>query len=278
MIAQELGVLLGQPLKPYATNQSVKCPLHEDRVPSLSINLQKGVWFCWGCDKGGSLQTLARFLGGDFDRSDLIVEQNRIQEPEEELVDFTPQYLDCLPIQPTTPEAITYARQKGISYVTLEDFNIRHDGRGNLCLPYFDGDRVVALRYRARDGRKWYESGSERSIYNLNQVRGAKKVVIMEGESDTHSMHDLLKRNSVQDTVAGGIAGANSSKEKWELFSLDLMWAEEIYVAFDADDAGDKGAERAIEVLGPVARRLRPTLANDWSDAILAGEIPQFGE
>lgn len=278
MIAEELSGLLGQPLKPYATNQSVKCPMHDDRVASLSINLSKGVWYCWGCGKGGSLLTLARFLGGDFDRTDLIVEQNRIQEPEEEPVDFTYKYDDWLPIQPTTPEAITYARQKGISYVTLEDFGIRHDNRGNLCMPYYDGNRIVALRYRSRDNKKWYESGSERTIYNLNAVRGAKRVVLMEGESDTHSMYDLCKRLHMDDMVVGGIAGANSSREKWELYALDLMWAEEVYIAFDADEAGDKGAERGIEILGSVAKRLRPTTANDWSDAILAGEVPRFGE
>ena len=274
MIAEELGVLLGQPLNPYATNQSVKCPMHDDRVASLSISMPKGVWYCWGCGKGGTLLTLARFLGGDFDRSDLIVETNRTHEPEPEPVDFIEKYNEFAPIKPTTPEAITYARQKGIAYDTLEDFGIRHDNRGTLVMPYFDRNRVVALRYRTRDNKKWYESGSERQLYNLNQLRNARRVILCEGESDTHSMFDLFKRIRMEDIVVGGVAGANSSREKWELFALDLMWAEEVYVAFDADDAGDKGAERGIEVLGGIAKRLRPTTANDWSDAIRGGEIP----
>jgi DNA primase len=274
MIAQELGGMLGVQLNPYAQNQSVRCPMHDDRVASMSISIPKGVWYCWGCGKGGSLLTLARFLGGDFDRTDLIVESAKHMEPEEELVDFREQYEAFSPIRPTTAEAITYARSKGIMYDTLEDFGIRHDGRGTLVMPYFDGDRVVALRYRASGGRKWYESGSERQIYNVNSVRGANTVVLCEGESDTHTMFDLFKRIHVDSCVVGGIAGANSSVQKWELWALDLMWADKVYIAFDADEAGDKGAERAITTLGGVARRLRPTKGSDWSDAIGAGEIP----
>jgi len=248
--------------------------MHDDRVASLSISIPKGQWYCWGCGKGGGLQTLARFLGGELDRSDMIITQAQaLVEPVEERIDFREKYESFLPIKPTTPEAITYARSKGISYDTLEAFSIHHDNRGNLVMPYFDGDRVVALRYRGQSA-KFYETGSERTIYNLNAVRGASRVILCEGESDTHSMYDMSKRLHMDDFVVGGIAGANSSHESWELWALDLMWAEEIWIAFDADDAGDKGAERAIEVLGSVAHRLRPHLGNDWSDAIAAGELP----
>lgn len=272
MIAEELSILLSQPLNPARQNQSVRCPMHDDRVASLSISIPKGQWYCWGCGKGGGLQTLARFLGGDLDRSDIIVSQAQgLLEPEEERVDFRAKYDEFSPIKPTTPEAITYARNKGITYDTLEAFGIRHDTRGTLVMPYFDGDRVVALRYRGRSS-KWYESGSERTIYNLNAVRGASRVILCEGESDTHSVFNLLARIRLDDIMVGGIAGANSSVEKWELWALDLMWADEIWIAFDADEAGDKGAERAIEVLGDKAKRLRPTKAIDWSDAIIAGE------
>ena len=271
---EELSGLLGQPLRPHVANQSVKCPMHDDRVASMSISIPKGVWYCWGCDKGGTLPTLARFLGGEIDRTDYIVEANRNHEPEPEPIDFIDKYNEWMPIKVTTPEALTYARSKGISVSTLIGFGVRHDNRGNLVMPYFDGDRVVALRYRSRDGKKWYESGSERTIYNINQVRGAARVFLCEGESDTHSVFDLFQRVHMDSCVVGGIAGANSSIEKWELWTLDMMWAEEIYIGFDADEAGDKGAERAMAVIGTRAKRVRPTKANDWSDAIIAGEIP----
>lgn len=279
MLVQELSGLLGVPLRDNVRDQVVKCPFHDDRTPSLSINISKGVFMCWGCEKKGTLLTLARFLGGDFDRSDLIVQMNKDLEPEPEPVDFTYKYDDWYPVKITTPEVLTYMRQKKIDWETIEHFGIRHDDRGTLCMPYYNGDKIVALRYRARDGRKWYESGSERAIYNLNEVRGANRVILCEGESDTHSMRSMLQRIRLADCVVGGIAGANSSVEKWELWALDLMWAEEIYIAFDADEAGDKGADKAIEVLAqtcPRVERLRPTKGQDWTDAIINGESISF--
>lgn len=36
--------------------QKVRCPLHQDRTPSLSIHVQTGAWHCFGCEgRGGSV-------------------------------------------------------------------------------------------------------------------------------------------------------------------------------------------------------------------------------
>ena len=32
-----------------------RCPLHDDKTASLSVNSAKGVWHCFGCDKGGDV-------------------------------------------------------------------------------------------------------------------------------------------------------------------------------------------------------------------------------
>lgn len=269
MIAEELSALLGQPLNPNREENPIRCPLHDDSRASASVNLRKGVWNCQGCGEGGGILYLAQLLGGELDRSDIIVSQAQgLLEPPEDRVNFREKYESFMPIKATTPEATNYVRAKGLLYDTLTAFGIRHDGRGNLVMPYFDGDRVVALRYRGQSA-KFYEPGSERTIYNLNRVRGSERVVLAEGESDAHVLSEALP-----DVGVGAIPGANSSVEHWELWSLDLMWADTVWIAFDADEAGDKGAERAIEVLGEKARRLRPTKGNDWSEAIAAGEKP----
>ena len=42
---------------------SIVCPLHEDRVSSLSINTDKGVWICFaGCGQGTLKSFLSKFL------------------------------------------------------------------------------------------------------------------------------------------------------------------------------------------------------------------------
>jgi len=38
------------------------CPFHDDHNPSLSINTEKGVWYCHGCGKGGTLYKKRRIV------------------------------------------------------------------------------------------------------------------------------------------------------------------------------------------------------------------------
>lgn len=38
--------------------QSIKCPIHEDRTPSASLNLDKGLWNCFSCNTGGDAISL----------------------------------------------------------------------------------------------------------------------------------------------------------------------------------------------------------------------------
>lgn len=42
---------------------SGSCPFHPDRHPSFSANLEKGVWFCFSCAKGGSVKAFALAVG-----------------------------------------------------------------------------------------------------------------------------------------------------------------------------------------------------------------------
>jgi DNA primase len=45
----------------------VRCPLHEDRRPSMRLNPTKGTWFCDVCSEGGdSIRLLMRARGLDF--------------------------------------------------------------------------------------------------------------------------------------------------------------------------------------------------------------------
>ena len=44
---------------------SVRCPFHEDKRPSLSVNLTKGVWHCFaGCGAGGVIAFEQQKNGG----------------------------------------------------------------------------------------------------------------------------------------------------------------------------------------------------------------------
>ena len=49
------------------TTGMTNCPLHEDRTPSLSFNLDKGLWRCHSCGEGGdSYRLIERKEQTDF--------------------------------------------------------------------------------------------------------------------------------------------------------------------------------------------------------------------
>jgi len=54
---------LGRKL-PSRNQIDVKCPFHPDGTPSLSINLQDGVWMCHACDERGGILDFERKLTG----------------------------------------------------------------------------------------------------------------------------------------------------------------------------------------------------------------------
>ena len=39
------------------------CPLHEDKHASLSVNRQRGLWFCHACADGGTARQFAEIRG-----------------------------------------------------------------------------------------------------------------------------------------------------------------------------------------------------------------------
>src|SRR2546421_7720797 len=41
-----------------------RCPFHEERTPSFSVNPSQGLFYCFGCHKGGDLITFVRDTQG----------------------------------------------------------------------------------------------------------------------------------------------------------------------------------------------------------------------
>jgi putative DNA primase/helicase len=39
------------------------CPFHDDHNPSLSLEAEKGLWYCHSCRVGGTVYKFAKMLG-----------------------------------------------------------------------------------------------------------------------------------------------------------------------------------------------------------------------
>ena len=70
-------IILKNPIREYLENHGVsvpagsqvlvKCPFHDDKTPSMSVNTKDGIWNCFSCGIGGSVIDLEmRFTGCDI--------------------------------------------------------------------------------------------------------------------------------------------------------------------------------------------------------------------
>ncbi len=61
--------LSGQPGERHGKKIFFPCPLHDDHKPSLQVDPEKGVWFCFPCYVGGDVVRLAQLAWG-YDHRD----------------------------------------------------------------------------------------------------------------------------------------------------------------------------------------------------------------
>jgi DNA primase len=281
--------ILGHPVSERNQNAVVRCPFHDDRLPSLSIDLDRGLWICFGCGLRGGLHSLATRLNAEVDD-----------------VEVTLRSYEAAANNPYFEEAPDFAslaeKQRGALYADKPDilvdfiltreldprvvkhFGLGWDRTGNrISFPYYRDGTVFGVKYRDRWGNKTSETGSKRGVYNVDDVVYRPYVILCEGESDTLAVWSRLTNSSLPATVkerigVGGIPGVAGSKSQWETWALDFLWAKRVYVAYDADEAGDKGAELPMAALGDKAVRLRPTMGKDMTEHFLnGGTLGEYG-
>jgi DNA primase len=278
-LVYEVDNLLGQHGRGSGVNKSYVCPFHDDDTPSLSVNLETGAWLCFGCGAKGNIGQLYYKLGEQEPEDRKIERLYRLAQE-----DTSVQLKEPINMVPLANEYIrqaetvsgrrafeSFCRSRPIDPDVLRRFGVGYrPEKKALTFPYYENDgRVAGIRYRHVDtGAKWYEGGSRRVLYGIPEVVGRGEVIICEGESDT------LATAGRADPSMGvcGSPGAGVSSAVWSLWGLDLLFASRIYFAFDNDEAGDKGADAGMQVLGTErCVRIRPTLGKDMCEHYLNG-------
>jgi DNA primase len=280
-LTDSISELLGVSITERGVNAMLRCPLHEDNSPSFSVHLEEGLWHCFGCEESGNIEKLYRLMGEEVS-TDVKVAQarKRAEAPDITTHDFTPlanAYVRELRHPSSFIDA--YCEQRGIRETAVERFGLGYDlVRDALSFPYTDSEgRVTGIKYRYRNGFKASEGGSLYGIYGLENVAGASTVIICEGESDTLST--FSRYGNGRGYSVCGTSGASVSESQWTRFSISFLFASTIYIAYDGDAAGDKGADIAMRVLGTSrCRRLRPPDDTDLSEFYMAmGTLEELG-
>jgi len=230
-----------------------KCPFHpHDDVPSLSINLQSGLWHCFGCGAGGNFK---QFL-------DKIEKVRKKTVPPEEVEESHEILLK-------NKSAYSYLVDKrGISPEIIEEFKIGFDN----CRFWFpikdeEGDYINVRKYRPNDAQKTIGYGAgynKNTLYPISALND-NPIYIMEGETD------MLLARSLGLNAVTQTAGAQS----WSKSFNSLFTGKDVVIVYDFDDAGRKGAREVLSNLKPYVNTIKivelPLLNDkeDFSDYIL---------
>jgi replicative DNA helicase len=116
-----------------------------------------------------------------------------------------------------------------------------------LVIPYLVGGNVVYAKFRTLPPKPKdfvSPSGWEAPLYNGEiLVEGLGEIIFVEGEADALS----LMSNGVLNVV--GVPGAGIKKAAW-IEALDKIAPKKIYILYDNDNAGKKGAQEIASRIG----------------------------
>lgn len=131
-------------LKKTGRNYTARCPFHEEKTPSFSVNPDKQFYYCFGCGAAGNaigfimdyerqdfpaaIDSLAHSAGLEVPREELSPQQAQKQQRRKTVYDLMEQlasyYQRQLRQHPDADRAVNYLKQRGLSGQIARDFGI----------------------------------------------------------------------------------------------------------------------------------------------------------
>jgi len=214
-----------------------KCIFHDDRKASAGVDVETGVFNCFGpCgtfSPAAFLQKLdpdlsypeASALVDGFRRENGLIEKHetfskvRSRDPRMDRL-----YQESLKENLETNElAQEYASSRGLTIATLAFNGIgflpaarTHWNRDSLVFPYFFNGHVVGIRYRDKGGCKSGEPGCYFTIWGIDALDAgadSRIAIVVEGESDRLRTQQELGKTSFQGVVVS--TPTSSFNKEW---------------------------------------------------------------
>ena len=304
-------------LKSKGTNMWGLCPFHDEKTPSFSVNPSKGIFKCFGCQKGGNAIGFIMAMEG-LDYREAIVyladkygvtipddastqAEDQLKHKKERVSNILKEaarfYYKSYHDEETGKPAREYAKRRGLDKETLDHFGIgysplgwdtlykhlkdkgytddemmdsgifirsrKNDNildlfRGRLMFPIFDPmGNIIAFGGRALgDEKPKYVNSPDSLVYkkqnhfyamNFAKKEKSSSLIVVEGYMDAIAMHRAGFRNTV---ASLGTAFTDAQ------LRLCSRYAKEVVFFFDADNAGQEAALRAIHMMSKALRKL----------------------
>lgn len=225
----------------------IRCPFHPDSNPSFSLNVDKGIWNCYGGCGSGNAQKLLTLLG---ESGKMVVGASKgvsRSKAKPEAVHITEEYLDQFPLALDNK----WIHNRGFDDEDVLKWEMRDTGVG-IILPIRDRQKEVVghvIRYKFPEdvGYKYsYSRGFNRrdNLFGIDKYDAQKmpdKAILVEG------IFDVIRTHKNGCTVALGILGSSTTAGQYSL--LKQLLIKEIFVLLDPDIAGFEGTMKTGEKL-----------------------------
>lgn len=245
--------------------QRAFCPICEDRAssktPSSSFNWNESVFTCFSQCGGMAVSALMNMLkqSGELGGQKKAATNGQVKRLED-----APSAAGKLPSEARIEEmvdrllasrqALNYLREKrGFTRETIEKFQIGWDGH-RYTIPVRDKANALVnvRRYdpRAKQAKdkmvSWAAGTGTRRLYGVDILSVSDTVIITEGESDM-----LIGRQKDLPTITH-TAGAIAWDPRWN----SEFEGKVVYVCYDCDDAGRRGARKVQRNLEKFAKEV----------------------
>jgi 5S rRNA maturation endonuclease (ribonuclease M5)/KaiC/GvpD/RAD55 family RecA-like ATPase len=270
--------------------------MHSDNRESLSVFWQDGV-LLWKCHANCGTGNVVQFVAA----ADHITLPQAVKRCEEELksswnsekarvehvfkpLTAKPKQYKSIPVSDyaraeknllESAAAQKYLKSRGISLETAQRLHVgfkqevTHPGNGNqdiadkgwLVFPCFDGDRVVALKYRSI-ARKAFcrQPGFKTALFNADRIDLFEPIVVVEGELDCLSLEEV----GVRSVSISSAASLPTPEEVDKIAS-----ASNVYIAVDSDTAGKTAMDRLKKSLPNAKEILWEAGCKDANDVLV---------
>lgn len=207
------------------TQCMVQCPFHDDGSASLSLNLDRGIWFCHtGCGNGG-------------------------------IVDFEKKFSECddgtawVAIQEIMGIAVSGSRPQAV-YVYEDEF----------ARPLFrvvryprDEEGKKSFQQQSYNGKGWDKGNTARRVlYHLPEVIVSNEVFVVEGEKDADNLRGLKLFSHDSDAKVTATTNPGGAG-KWQDDYSPFLTGKRVFILPDNDDTGRKHAEQVAHSISRYA-------------------------
>lgn len=245
------------------------CPFHNEKEPSFNVSLSTGQYKCFSCEAKGNiydfLQECPTIKMSKKDAYRTVREAAGLTVVDGGKKGSKSKSSDNSGASPYFLE--DYAAEKKLSIDLLKAFGVRsgkRNGVPRVLVPYMsETGETVATRIRGNSGAgdkfRW-STGAKLIPYGLWRLPeykegGVKDIVIVEGESDSHTLwqHEI---------PALGIPGAATFKKEW----VPYLEGFDLYIFEEPDTAGGTFVEKICTNL----------LSSDWQGRVFRIKLSDY--